>query len=536
MFQKKSDMVMQEEQLRVEEKKPELVEIAEELHQTKESVVARIKQGRRSWCKEACLFSSIALVLSMGASGILAMYLKNLGIIQRILSWFEKSGADDKMRETIANPMLMAYSMLYGGENQVYFVFNKMDEYRFTVMLPLFFIGITIFLLWLSEKLRYAITKRTRDMYSNIAIAMINGLVVTGVAFLLSKQLTIRGEGITGLMQDSRLNLLYEQYVASAIRPSLKIISTVDLLRLWGMSFTLTLFTLTFFARKQLVFKKYDQIVPTLIYIARMIFIAIVILALVISGKIVFSGAYMPMSFTQLHLFLETFCFLMGMLLCALLTGHVSFIDYLVDANSLLELKMELFTMEAWFKKNVSYLDNPIGSYFLVLMLLVLGVILLSSFRHWRGRGVRFNQGFAETLVVATILSLSAGLFSRLGAFSFSLDCDTTNRSVNFNHLVADIGATNFWEVATKVFAVTFLLFLLGWALNQLVPKLVDTLGKIPEARWNYFVWISLIIIVALVIVLTINPEAVNEISKMFSDAIWKSQLNILLRLEEVFK
>lgn len=395
----------------------------------------------------------------MGASGILAMYLKNLGIIQRILSWFEKSGADDKMRETIANPMLMAYSMLYGGENQVYFIFNKMDEYRFTVMLPLFFIGITIFLLWLSEKLRYAITKRTRDMYSNIAIAMINGLVVTGVAFLLSKQLTIRGEGITGLMQDSRLNLLYEQYVASAIRPSLKIISTVDLLRLWGMSFTLTLFTLTFFARKQLVFKKYDQIVPTLIYIARMIFIAVVILALVISGRIVFSGAYMTMSFTQLHLFLETFCFLMGMLLCALLTGHVSFIDYLVDANSLLELKMELFTMEAWFKKNVSYLDNPIGSYFLVLMLLVLGVILLSSFRHWRGRGVRFNQGFAETLVVATILSLSAGLFSRLGAFSFSLDCDTTNRSVNFNNLVADIGATNFWEVATKVFTVTFLLF-----------------------------------------------------------------------------
>lgn len=535
---KERDLI-EEIQSKVEEeieKKPELVEMVEELQQTQQSIMTRIKQGRKVWVKEACLFSSIALVLSMGVSSILAIYLKNSGVIQRLLRWLEKSGADDKLQETIVNPLLVAYSMLYGGENQVYLIFNKMDEYRFTVMPPLFFIGITIFILWISEKLRFAITKTTRDMYSNIAIAMINGLVVIGVCLLLNKQLTIKGEGLTSFIKDSKLHLLYDEYVTFVARPSLRLVSIVNSLRLWGMSSTITFFALTFFGRKQLRFKKYHQLGPTLIYIGKMIGIAIVILAFIISCKIVFNGAYMPMSFSQIRFFGETFCFLAGMLLCGLLTGHIPFMSYSVDANTLLELKMEIFTMEASFKKNVSYLDNPIGSYFLILVLLVLGLVLLSSFKHWKDRKAGFNQGFGESLVMATVLSLSAGLFSRLGAFSFSLDCDTTNRSVNFNGLIAGVGATNFWEVVTKVFMITLLFFLLGWGLNQLFPEVVGALGKITEVRWNEFIWIGIIIIVGVVIILTVKPDVITAITDMYAEAIQKSQLNILLRLEEVFK
>ena len=141
----------------------------------------------------------------MIVSGLLAIYLENVGPMTRIIDWFERSGATHKMRETIANPLLVVYSMLYGGDIQVYFIFNKMDEYRFTVMLPLFFIGITIFILWVSEQIRYAITKKTRDMYSNIAIASINGLIVILTAFLLSKQIVIRGDGLNVFMQGSKL-------------------------------------------------------------------------------------------------------------------------------------------------------------------------------------------------------------------------------------------------------------------------------------------------------------------------------------------
>ena len=200
------------------------------------------------------------------------------------------------------------------------------------------------------------------------------------------------------------------------------------------------------------------------------------------------------------------------------------------------ELRMEIFTMEACFKKNVSYLDNPVGSYYFILMILIVGIILLGSFKHFRGRGIRFKQGISESLMVASILSLSIALFSKLGAISFRLDCDTTNRRMNFNQLIAGIGATNFWEVATKGFIISFILFILGWALSQLCPRFVDTLGKIPDQRWGYIIWAGLIAIVALTIAITINPEVVSEINKMYGTAIRKSQVNILMRIEELFR
>ena len=62
------------------------------------------------------------------------------------------------------------------------------------------------------------------------------------------------------------------------------------------MSFTLTLFTLTFCAKKRLVFRKYDNVKTTFIYIMKMIFIAVAILAFVTAGMIVFTGSYRPMN------------------------------------------------------------------------------------------------------------------------------------------------------------------------------------------------------------------------------------------------
>lgn len=518
------------------EKKVDLLEMVEEIHETKRSITDRIQQGKKSWIKESLLFSGIALVLSIGVSGVLALFLKSTGVIQILLNWLEKAGADDKLQQTVVNPLLVAYSMLYGGENQVYLIFNKMDEYRFTIMPPLFFVGITILILWVSEELRYKITKNKRDMYSNIAIGIINGLVVMATCFLLTRQLVIKGQGLTNIIKDSKLYMLYDEYVTYVAKPSLKVISTVNFLRIWGMSATLTFFTLTFFGRDKLVFRTYQQVGNTLVYIGKKIGIAIGILAFIITCKIVFIGAYMPMSFSQIHIFGETFCLLAGMLLCGLLTGHIPFMSYAMDANSLLELKMEIFTMEASFKKNVSFLDNPIGSYFLILVVLILGMIFLSSFRHWKDRKVGFSQGVGESLVVASILSISGGLFSRLGAFSFSLDCDTTNRSVNFNNLIAGVGATNFWEVVTKVFIITLLFFLLGLGISQMWPKQSLTLGRITEGRWNDWVWIGLMISVGIIIVLTVESQVIAEISKMYEEAIQRSQLNILLRLEEVFK
>lgn len=499
-------------------------------------IIEQMKQRKKGWIKEACLFSGIVLILSIGVSMILARYLKCVGVIQRLLEWLEKSGASYKLQETVANPLLVAYSMLYGGENQVYLIFNKMDEYRFTIMPPLFFIGITLLILWFSEKLRYAITGNKRDLYINIVMAMVNGFVVMITCSLLSRQLVIKGQGLTNLIKDSQLYLLYEEYVTFVAKPSLRLLSTVNLLRVGGMSAIITFFALTFFETDRFRVKTYEQVGTTLRYIGRRMGVAIGILALILTCKVVFIGAYMPVSLSQMHIFGETFCFLAGMLICGLLTSHIPFMSYAMDANNLLELKMEIFTIEASFKKNISYLDNPIGDYFLILLILILGLIFLSSFRHWKGRVVGLKQGLGESLAIAIILGLSTGLFSRLGAFSFSLDCNTTNKSVNFSNLTAGIGAINFWEVVSKVFMITFLLFLLGWGINQQFPRVANCLGKMTTGKWSEWMWIGIMALVGVIIILTIQPQVITEIGELYTEAIQKSQLNILLRLEEVFK
>ena len=519
-----------------QDEKPELIEIVEEFSQTTQGIKVRINQGKRIWFWEAWLFSGIALVLSLIASGLLAMCLKNIGIIEKMMSWLQEVGATYEMQRTIANPLLIVYSMLYGGDFQVHFIFNKMDEYRFTVMLPLFFIGITIFILWLSEQIRYKLTKQTRDMYSNIAIAAINGLVVVLVATFLSKTIAIRGNEIDGFTVGSKLYMLYDQYMTYVTKPSIKVFSTVNFLRLWGMSFSLTFFTLTLCAKKRLVFREYGNVKETFIYIIRMIFIAIFILAVSIMGKTIGHSTCMPTNFTQVCLLLQECAFLLGGLICALLTGHITFLSYLIDGNNLLELKMELFTMEAYFKKSVTVLDNPMGTCYVILTLLIVGIILLGGFKHFRGKMTRFKRGFSESLIVASVLGLSVGLFSQLGAASFRLDCETTNREMSFKQLTAGVGAINFGEVALKGFIMSFVLFLLGWALSQLCPKFVDGLGSLSEKKWNYVVWIGLILTIVIIIVLTVDPKAIEEISTMFNEAMTKSKVNILLRVEELFR
>ncbi len=516
--------------------KPQLLEVVEDINQTTDDIITRIKKGRSKWIGEGALFSVITLLFSLGATWILAYFLESSYIVSTILEMINGVGVSRELIDTLYNPMLIGYSLLYGGDIQATFLFNKMDTYCFSLMPPLFFGTITIGIIWVAEQIRYKITKRERDMYANIYMSIINAGFVVIFALLLSSQTTISSNEMGQIFSSPKLAAVYSTYISYVDKPSLKVWLGVDGMRLFGMSFVITIFTLTFCAKKHLIFEEYKKIKDTFLYIIKMLLFAVIILAgITIIKAINLEGAGIIPDLPEQYYF-RAFIVLVGVFFNALTTAHISFLNYIIDRNYIMQMEMEVFTIDAYVKRELFQLDNPVGNYYLVLVLLVIGMLFVASCKHFKGKTVKFSRGLKESIGISTIVSLSIGMLSRLGCAGFRIMCDTTTRTMSYDKLEMGIGATDFWIVSKRVFIMTLIIFIVGWVLSQLFPKLIEVAGDICTSPASIILWIAIVLVVAITIAVIINPELIESVYKLYDDAMRQSKGSVALKLRELIR
>ena len=516
--------------------KPQLLEVVEDINQTTDNIITRIKKGRKKWIGESILFATITLILSLSATHILVYFLRNSYVVSAILEVINEVGISELFIQEVYNPMLIGYSLLYGGDIQATFLFNKMDTYCFSIMPPLFFGTITVAVIWISEEIRYRLTKRQRDMYANIYLSVINAVVVVGTALVLGNQVIMNAEQMGDIFSSPKLAPIYSAYISYVDTPTLKVSLGVDELRLFGMSFIITMFTLTFCAKKHLVFETYKRVKGTYIYIMKMLLISVVILAgVTIIKAISLEGEAVIPSLPEYYYF-RGFIVLLGVFFSALTTGHLNFLSYLVDTNSIMHMEMEVFTIDAYVKRELFQLDNPVGSYYLVLVLLVVGMLFVASCKHFKGKTTKFSRGLKESIGISVIVSFSIGMLSRLGCMAFRIMCDTASREMSYSNLEIAIGAIDFWTVSKRVFVITSIMFMIGWSLSQLCPNVIDLIGDIFTSRASIILWVGIVLIVAITIAVIINPDHIRSVYELYNEAMSQSKGSMMLKLRELIR
>ena len=515
---------------------PQILEIVEEINQTTDSIITRIIKVKDRWLGEGFLFAGITLILSLISTSIMVYFIENSYVVGEILKVINQNGISNELIEEVYNPMLIGYSLLYGGDIHAKFLFNNMDTYSFSLISPLFFGIITLGIIWISEHIRFRITKKERDMYASIYMSFINAIVVGMCAWIFSSQITMNAQGMGTIMESPQLADVCSTYMGAVDEPTLEVSLGVDLIRIVAMSFLITIFSLTFCAKKHLFFNNYRNIKHTFIYIMKLLFIAVFILSTItIIKAISLQGESVVPDLSQPYYF-RGFIFLLGVFINAVTTGHLSFLNYSINRNYIMQMDMEVFTIDAYVKRELFQLDNPVGSYYLVLVLLVMGLLFIASCTHYRGRKVKFSRGLKEAIAISTILSFSIAMISKLGGVSFKIMCDTTSRSMSYDILEMGVGSTDFWTVNKRVFMITLAIFLIGWGLNQIFPRLVDLLGEIFTSRASIILWIGIILIVAITIALIISPDVIRSVYELYDEAMNQSKGGIILKLRELIR
>ncbi len=516
--------------------KRELLIVLNEIIKASRYIAIRLKKARADGIQQGFLFAIIALILSLICSLGLAYLMEDANIVFKVLGMIEDTQISYDIINEIYNPVLVAYNLLYGGDIQARFIFNSIDTYCFSVMPPLFFAIITVVILGISEKIRYRISGKKRDMYSNIYIACINSIVVLGCGLILTHQTIMDRAGIELLMNNSQMGSLYRSYISYSSTPTLRIISSIDITRLVGMSFIITIFTLTFCVNKHLIFENYKKVKSSVVYIMRMLLIAVIVISVVAMIKIITLKGYPGIPEIMDKYYLLGFIFIMGVLVSALTTGNLSFINYTLDSNVLMRMDMGIFSIDSNINRNLFQLDNPIGGYYLVLVILILGMISMAGCIHFMGKNTKFIKGFKESLAVATIVSLSIGLLSKLGCMSFRIMCDITSKTTKYSSLEMGLGSNDFWIVTRRVFVITLCLFFFGWACNQLCSKTISFLGELASARASIILWVGLVAIVAVTIAIIIEPSVIEEVYELYNTSKGASTENAIIQFKELFR
>jgi len=484
------------------------------------------------WVKNAGVFAVFMLAFSLGFA-----VLANALLVPHMEDMFYLSNDSYTMIDSIkkiSNPIVFFFSMLYGTKTK--YSLSVVDSIKGTmdVMMPYCFIILTIVFIVVSDKIRQQITKVEKNIYITVTMALCNGVLSTVAILLFQKNVTFSLNDSNMLELVSEFNILniYDiiQSVAYnyGIGDSIILKSSISGIGIFINSFVITFGVLMLSTVIKFVAGSYKEMKALIQSMCVVIIVSAFVPAAIITSRIM---GYEPYNWlTAIFLCIVLF----GIFLTMMLTGRFTAVKYMMDSQTVGEVKLGLMKIMINSNGEKGSTSNPFELIFVVFMIFAILIILYYAVQLWKNREIGILDMLKESVMFSCIISIITAIFSKTASFSVNGSIKFINTympryvegiDISGNKTLSlNMGASNYINTVLQMFLVIFVILVISYFICHYAKRMSNIIGGIPlkTATLSFCI---IILLLSFATIYTFNPHTkdfsgLHSINEIFTYSI----------------
>lgn len=484
------------------------------------------KEEMINWLKQGLVFSGIVMGLSLILSIIMSLMIRGV-IFEDSFSSYDSLGKLEKnMFNTLVNLRMLVYGGLFNGKMQWDLVVGNALKGSASIATPFIGLVVSTLIIGVSEKIRGAVYKTSRTLYSNAIMSVINGVIITLCGCLLSQSIKIDSENIYSI---------FGGYSELSNFDLIKFGTHINVLSTFVMVCLTTFFVLTFVMHNKDEGGSENNIIGVIRKIAFTLLGFSFLISVCIIIKIMMEGGNLPEGSEWLVILLITI-YLTGFILSSLILGRFKLLEVVLNSESVMQLKMRLTKMDYNYYGIDDQADNFMKWWFIIAGIIVLMVILTAAYRYWKKSEMDIKSACLQASGISVGLGLVMSLLTKMSTLMLDVQIKASG-SYFKNQLGMDknkytyqvkSGTTSFIGTWICIGIIVFILFMLMY---WLISKQFTGFDKVMNAINPVIIWsaIGIFCIIFLVTfdVYNFNEDSMSTISNA-GEMVMESMENIL--------
>ena len=353
-----------------------------------------------NWLKQGLVFSGIVMGISLILSIIVSLMIREVIFMDSFSSYDSLGKLERNMFNTLLNFRMLIYGVLFNGKMQWDLVVGSALKGSVSIAIPFVCLVISTLIIVVSEKIREAVYKTSRNLHSNAIISVINGVIITLCGCLLSESIKIGSEDIYSIFGSyselSNFNLV-------------KFSTHINIFYMFMMVFVTTFFVLTFVMGNKDEVGSEKAIIGVIRKIAFTLLGFSFLIAACIIIKIIMEGGDLPEGSDWVAVLLLTI-YLTGFILSSLILGRFKLLEVVLNSESIMQLKMRLTKMDYNYYGIDDKSDNFLKWWFIIAVIIVLMIIITAAYHFWK----KYEMDLKSACLQATGVSIGLGLVMSL--------------------------------------------------------------------------------------------------------------------------
>lgn len=445
------------------------------------------KEELLTWLKQGLVFSGIVMGISLILSIIVSLIIREVIFMDSFSSYDSLGKLEKNMFNTLLNLRMLIYGGLFNGKVQWDLVVGSALKGSISIAIPFVCLVISTLIIVVSEKIREAVYKTSRNLQSNIILSAINGVIITLCGCLLSQSIKIGSEDIYSI---------FGGYSELSNFDLVKFGTHINVFYMFIMVFVTTFFVLTFVLGN----KDEADSEKTIINVIRKITFTLLgfsfLIAACIMVKIIMETGEVPDGGGVIIILLTT-TYLAGFILSSLILGRFKLLEVVLNSESIMQLKMRLTKIDYNYYGIDDKSDNFLKWWFIIAGIIVLIIIISAAYRFWeksqmdvksaciQAGGVSVGLGFVMSLLTKmSTLMLDVQIKVSGSYFKDQLGFDKNKYTYQVQS-----GTTSFIGTWICIGLIAFILFMFMY---WLVSKQFIGLEKVMNPIHQVGIWIAI--------------------------------------------
>ncbi len=422
------------------------------------------------WIKQGLIFSVILTIM-----GVIISFFGGMLIQESVLEkgMYQYSGVLEKnMMDTLINGASSIFTFIYGAKRMWGIKLGSEIHAQIAFTLPILGLLLTVGIVWLSEKIRFSISKEKLSLLGATILSLIGGIftVIGGLLFTKNMKFTSVDIEKWGYWSE------YSEFDFIKVHSSINIIYTFIMGAL--IIFLVLLFVIHRREQRSLLVEVVQKVVLTMVGFSALMAFSIMLKYLIERWDTIIEPIEDGTSSGWMLIIKLAIClvYLTGFILTMLATGHFNWMEIIINSDSVLKLKVDLFNISYKFYGVEDTINNVMRWFLVVAVILMFIMVAGAAYRYWKERGISLASAAQEAGIISLIIGGVLSVMTKMASLGFTLRLkisdsyyrDLLNIDRSKYKLAMHSGSSNILLSWLLIGGIIFIVFMLMyWLYNQ---------------------------------------------------------------------
>ena len=463
------------------------------------------KEEALTWLKQGLVSSGIVMGISLILSIIISLMIRGAIFEDSYISYDGLGKLEKNMFNTLLNLRMLLFGGLFNGKVQWDLTVGNVLKGSASVAAPFVGLVFSTLIIGVSEKIRGAVYKTSRTLYSNAIMSVINGVVIALCGCLLTQSVKIGSEDIYSL---------FGGYSELSNFDLIKFSTHINVFSTFVMACLTTFFVLTFVmgnkdeaGSENTIISAIRKIAFTVLGFSFLIAVSMMIKMAMEGGDLLEDGGWIAVLLFTIYL--------TGFILSSLILGRFKLLEAVLNSESIMQLKMRLTKMDYNYYGIDDQADNFLKWWFIIAGIIVLIVILTAAYRFWKKSEMDLKSACLQAGGVSVGLGLVMSLLAKMSTLMLDVQIKASGSyfkeqlGLDRNKYTYQVKSGTTSLIGTWI-CVGIIIFILFMLMYWLISKQFTGFEKVMNAINPAGIWIA-IGIFCVVLLVTFDVYNFNE-------------------------